>query len=357
MDRIKLLKEEIERQKKTEEEIGIFKTVVDRANYGVIFIDINAIIIYVNEAYSKLLGYTPDFLIGKDLYSFFPEKNQKSLFDINIILKNSDNYSSIEVLHRNKNNKEFPMLLNGTVIKDENGKPELLAITAIDIAERKQIETALRQNEEMLREMTEFLPAILWEFNRDLKLTYTNSIGFETFGYSNEELNKGMTILDMVHPSDKEKAMKDIRKVLQGEKAALRQYKLKNKDGLTINALINAAPIYKNGNISGVRGLIIDIKPFFFSTILPDDAFFKEYAFTKREKDVMILLAQGFKYKEISKKLGFTDNTLKTHMSNIYDKMGAGSRDEIVDIIKEFQVNYLGRDRLFLSILNMLMQD
>jgi DNA-binding CsgD family transcriptional regulator len=132
---------------------------------------------------------------------------------------------------------------------------------------------------------------------------------------------------------------------------------MRKKDGSTILTLVSAAPIFKQGKPAGARGIIIDIKPFFFSTILPDDSFFKEYSFTNREKEIMILLAQGLKYKEIAKNLGVSDNTLKSHMSNIYDKMGAGSRDEIFDIIKDFQVKHYGRDRLFFSILSMLMKD
>lgn len=226
-----------------------------------------------------------------------------------------------------------------------------------EIEDRKKIENILRQNEENFKDMTEFLPVILVEYDLNLKIQYVNQAGYESFGYTKEDVQKGITILDVSFPEERERVHQNTKMLFEGKRMPLRHYKLKKKDGNAMNTLIDSSPVYRNGKLTGGRSVLIDIKPFFFSYILPDDSFFKEYSFTQREKEILIHLAQGRKYKEIAEQLFISENTLKTHMSNIYDKMGAGNRDEIFDIIKEFQLKHIGRDRLFLSILSMLIQD
>lgn len=49
---------------------------------------------------------------------------------------------------------------------------------------------------------------------------------------------------------------------------------------------------------------------------------------TEREKDVLVLLAEGKANKEIAASLGVGDKTIKTHVSNILAKLGVQSRTQ-----------------------------
>ena len=51
---------------------------------------------------------------------------------------------------------------------------------------------------------------------------------------------------------------------------------------------------------------------------------------SKREREVIQLLAQGFKVKEIAQQLYVSESTAKTHINNIYRKFGAVNRAEAV---------------------------
>ena len=48
--------------------------------------------------------------------------------------------------------------------------------------------------------------------------------------------------------------------------------------------------------------------------------------FTKREREVLILLVQGFDNPEISKRLVISEHTTKAHISSIYTKIGYSNR-------------------------------
>ncbi len=50
---------------------------------------------------------------------------------------------------------------------------------------------------------------------------------------------------------------------------------------------------------------------------------------TPREREVVNLIARGFKYREVSQELGISQKTLETHMKHVFDKLGVASRSEV----------------------------
>ncbi|HRI48515.1 MAG TPA: hypothetical protein PK559_15525, partial [Ignavibacteriaceae bacterium] len=48
-----------------------------------------------------------------------------------------------------------------------------------------------------LENLTEYLPIIFFETDSELKLKYSNNIGFTTFGYDIYDLENGINILDL----------------------------------------------------------------------------------------------------------------------------------------------------------------
>ena len=51
---------------------------------------------------------------------------------------------------------------------------------------------------------------------------------------------------------------------------------------------------------------------------------------TERELDVLRLLAQGYGVAQISRRLHISDSTTKTHISKLYNKLGAGNRAQAI---------------------------
>lgn len=55
------------------------------------------------------------------------------------------------------------------------------------------------------------------------------------------------------------------------------------------------------------------------------------YNLSKRENEVLGLLAKGFRYKEIAEKLCISTDTVRTHIRNTYEKLQVQSRTEAVN--------------------------
>jgi DNA-binding CsgD family transcriptional regulator len=59
-----------------------------------------------------------------------------------------------------------------------------------------------------------------------------------------------------------------------------------------------------------------------------------QYGLSKREIEVVELVAQGLTNKEIASRLFLSEYTIKDHIKNVMRKMGATSRGEIIYILK-----------------------
>ena len=69
---------------------------------------------------------------------------------------------------------------------------------------------------------------------------------------------------------------------------------------------------------------------------VPDEKKREDLGITRRELDILELMAQGLSNREIAGKLFVSENTVKTHSSRVFDKLGAKRRTQAVQLGKEF---------------------
>src|SRR5437763_216248 len=50
---------------------------------------------------------------------------------------------------------------------------------------------------------------------------------------------------------------------------------------------------------------------------------------SQREREIIVLIAQGYKNKEIAEKMFITEQTVKNHLHNVFDKLGVSDRLEL----------------------------
>ena len=61
----------------------------------------------------------------------------------------------------------------------------------------------------------------------------------------------------------------------------------------------------------------------------------RELGVTRREHEILDLIARGLSNREIAEKLFVSENTVKTHSSRLFDKLSAKRRTQAVQIGKE----------------------
>ncbi len=125
--------------------------------------------------------------------------------------------------------------------------------------ERGQAASAIRLSRRNYRELAESLPHVVFEVDDEGRLLFTNRHAFEVFGYSQEDYERGLNVLEIIAPEDRARALENMRRVLAGEDPGGVEYTVLRKDGSAFPALIHASPILYEGRAVGLRGILQDI--------------------------------------------------------------------------------------------------
>jgi DNA-binding CsgD family transcriptional regulator len=75
---------------------------------------------------------------------------------------------------------------------------------------------------------------------------------------------------------------------------------------------------------------VLSVEPF-----VVNEAKLRDLGITKRELEILELIATGMSNREIADKLFVSENTVKTHSSHLFDKLSAKRRTQAVQIGKE----------------------
>jgi PAS domain S-box-containing protein len=142
---------------------------------------------------------------------------------------------------------------------DENNYRIAYEQLNLAMKERQRAEDALRESEERFREMAELMPQTIFETDVTGRLSFANRKAFDSFGYTQEDFDRGINSIDMLAPEERQRGVENIFKIVGGEEIGLNEYTAMRKDGSKFPIMIHSAPIVRNGEILGLRGFIVDI--------------------------------------------------------------------------------------------------
>ncbi len=208
---------DISKLKKTEEELKKFKTISDRASYGTAISDMEGNLIYVNKCFAEIHGYSADEVIGKNLSIFINEEQRPDVNRLNESLQREGSYSAKKAWHIKKDGTVFPVLMNATIIKDDNGKAIFLSVTAIDITEQELLVKERIANDEKIRVLLNASTESIILLDTGLNVLAANETAAGRLGFSVSELigyNDRSLPKSVLPESVREFRVQQIRKVI-----------------------------------------------------------------------------------------------------------------------------------------------
>ena len=125
--------------------------------------------------------------------------------------------------------------------------------------ERRQTEKTLRESEKRFRELSDSLPQVVFETDEKGNLTFANKNAFDVFGYTRDDFDKGINVIQTLVPMDHNRALENIQSVMSGKILGTLEYTALKKDGSTFPVAIHSNPIFRDNKTVGLRGILIDL--------------------------------------------------------------------------------------------------
>jgi PAS domain S-box-containing protein len=195
--------ETVAKDSKHEEEAGYeneirFNILAETATDGIISINDQSTIRYVNPAAGQMFGYELAEMLGKNLTFLMPERlRQIHLTSVRRYVATGQrhiDWKAIELIGLHQSGREFPIEIS--FAEDiRNGRHFFTGIVR-DVTDRKRAEEALRESEQRLQAIVDNTTAVI--FIKDLELRYVlvNREYERLFGVSRDQI-RGKTDFDI----------------------------------------------------------------------------------------------------------------------------------------------------------------
>jgi len=207
-------------------------------------------VLYVSPAFEQVWGFSPeqiyeDPMIWADtitkeyrehVENVFMQSASKGGFDVTYQIKRPN--GELRWIH----DRAF-------VVRNEQGEVFRIAGVAQDITEHKQLEHALRESEERLRELVQQASDGIFIANIDGQYIDVNIAGCKLLGYTREEII-GKTILDLIPPDETDRLLKSKEQLLKG-RTHVAEWSLRRKDGTVLPVEVSAK-ILPDGRWQGI---------------------------------------------------------------------------------------------------------
>jgi len=142
-------------------------------------------LIFVNDAFARMLGYTKEELLGRNTLDLMAEEDLPKLAPIaENVTRDKPVHGEYRLKHKaghlvHVHFSVVPMKLKGEIVRSG---------ILQDITERKRAEEALRTSEERYRTLTEAAHDMIFIVNRDDRIEYVNSFAARSIGMQPAEL-------------------------------------------------------------------------------------------------------------------------------------------------------------------------
>lgn len=217
-----------------------FRALIERNADGIILLDVQGTIQFMNPAAQKLLGCQGDELIGTTF---------------GLLPKTSNEPKELEVWSQDKTLR----IVNIHQVEIEWQGERAYVASLTDISELKQIERALRKSEARLQAIFNNAAVGIAVLDSEGYYVQVNTRWAEMLGYSVEEFLR-LTEIEVTHPDDVEVSYTQFRLIVNG---IINFYNIEKrflcKNGEIFWGDLWVTPIRENGHLHAIVGIIVDL--------------------------------------------------------------------------------------------------
>ena len=252
-------------RKKSEQQMALLYTCVSHLKDAILVTDAVSIsepgpkIVFVNEAFERISGYTRDEAVGRSpRFLQGPNTDRHTLAEIHAALVERKPIRR-QLINYKKDGTEYWMDIDIVPIFDSSGECTHFAGIQRDITEQICAENKIRFNEQRYRSLVEATAAIVWDTPASGEFE-ADQPGWSAFtGQSFEEL-RGWGWLNAVHPDDQAETKRIWAAAIAERSVYKVEHRLKAKDKSYHDMVVRAVPILsEDGSILQWIGIHTDI--------------------------------------------------------------------------------------------------
>ncbi len=272
---------------------------------------------YVNKSYCEYFGKPEEQLLGSRFKTWLPEETQEIVVNmIDRLMRKAISSINNEEFNFDAQGNQRWMIWNYRPITNKDGEIVEFQSVGRDITQRKNTENALYKSEERFKQLAEVFPETIFESDLTGNLTYTNHYGHQCFGITEADIARGVNIMNLIVPEDRQKVQQRIQERFTGKTGEFLEYKALRKNGESFDALAYASLIRNNGKIEGLRGFILDIsgRKRIEQALSDSESNFRTF-FETIDDIILVATLEGkilFGNKALERKLGYTPDDLST---------------------------------------------
>lgn len=234
-----------------------YRELLENLPAGVGITDLNDKLVYANPAYSKLMGYEADELVGMSVLDFVvPEEHEKILSETEI--RKSGDSSLYEMNIIRKDGTRRLIRISAVPDRDDTGKIIGTIGLLTDISESKRAEEALKASEERMRKLIEQLPLGVAIADLSEEIQLANQAMADLLMLEKQKL-VGSKLNEYLNPDSAKLMLAQTKTRKQGKHSAYNIDMIRS-DGEERLVRIVAAPNYNSeGKTIGSVGIFEDI--------------------------------------------------------------------------------------------------
>jgi two-component system cell cycle sensor histidine kinase/response regulator CckA len=159
-ERIRAFEEEAAQRRRLEDRLHLLSSAIEQSSEGMAVVDLDGNLVYLNEAFAKMHGYSPEELTGKNLLIFHTPQQLPSVEGANRQLTERGVFQG-EIWHARRDGTVFPTLMHNSTLRDEAGRPIGMIGTVREITDMKRSEEILRRENAYLISLHETIIGLM----------------------------------------------------------------------------------------------------------------------------------------------------------------------------------------------------
>jgi len=243
------LQAEVEERKRNEERLRLLESVVVNANDAILITEAEPIdepgprILYVNEAYTRLSGYSLEEILGKTPRLLQGPGTDRAARDKIRAALEKWRPVEVELLNYRKDGTPFWVELSIVPVANETGWFTHWVSIQRDMTERKQTEATLQQSEERYRLLADNSLDLIGLLDLQGTVLYASPSHYQVLGCVPTELTRH-SIFDVIHADDAARAGAAVGALMDSGHSQTIELRLGHKDGhwLEVEAILSLIP-------------------------------------------------------------------------------------------------------------------